>query len=83
MIGKLFQKMVDVQRDIHIAFAERITSYAETGDWWQIEYETGENGLAWVADVVVDCMAPAHLHQLDACERTVPMGQSIVCAISS
>jgi uncharacterized protein YraI len=26
----------------------------ETGDWWQIEYEAGENGLAWVADVVVD-----------------------------
>ncbi|MBN1995854.1 MAG: SH3 domain-containing protein [Anaerolineae bacterium] len=26
----------------------------ETGDWWQIEYQAGENGLAWVADVVVD-----------------------------
>ncbi|MEM7344855.1 MAG: SH3 domain-containing protein, partial [Chloroflexota bacterium] len=26
----------------------------ETGDWLQIEYEDGENGLAWVAKVVVD-----------------------------
>lgn len=26
----------------------------ETGEWWQIEYETGEAGLAWVADAVVD-----------------------------
>lgn len=25
-----------------------------TGDWWQIEYPAGENGLAWVADVVVN-----------------------------
>jgi hypothetical protein len=26
----------------------------EAGDWWQIEYEAGENGLAWVAAEVVD-----------------------------
>lgn len=26
----------------------------ETGDWWQIEYEAGETGRAWVADAVVD-----------------------------
>ncbi len=26
----------------------------ETGDWWQIEYDKGENGLGWVADAVVD-----------------------------
>ena len=26
----------------------------ETGDWWQIEYETGEDGLAWIANAVVD-----------------------------
>lgn len=26
----------------------------DSGEWWQIEYEAGENNLAWVADVVVD-----------------------------
>jgi len=26
----------------------------DLGDWWQIEFEAGENGLAWVADAVVD-----------------------------
>ena len=26
----------------------------DTGEWWQIEYDAGENGLAWVADAVVD-----------------------------
>jgi uncharacterized protein YraI len=26
----------------------------EIGDWWQIEYDQGENGLGWVADAVVD-----------------------------
>ncbi|MBN1219266.1 MAG: SH3 domain-containing protein [Anaerolineae bacterium] len=26
----------------------------EIGDWWQIEYQAGENDLAWVADAVVD-----------------------------
>jgi uncharacterized protein YraI len=26
----------------------------DLGDWWLIEFETGENGLAWVADAVVD-----------------------------
>jgi uncharacterized protein YgiM (DUF1202 family) len=26
----------------------------DTGEWWQIEYTASENGLAWVADVVVD-----------------------------
>ncbi len=32
----------------------RVVAKNETGDWWQIEYRAGENGLAWVADVVVD-----------------------------
>jgi uncharacterized protein YgiM (DUF1202 family) len=27
---------------------------SETGEWWQIAYEDGEDGLAWVADAVVD-----------------------------
>jgi hypothetical protein len=26
----------------------------ETGEWWQVKYAPGENGLAWVAAVVVD-----------------------------
>jgi len=26
----------------------------DLGDWWLIEFEAGENGLAWVADAVVD-----------------------------
>jgi len=26
----------------------------DLGDWWLIEFEGGENGLAWVADAVVD-----------------------------
>ena len=26
----------------------------EAGDWWQIQYPAGENGLAWVADAAVD-----------------------------
>jgi uncharacterized protein YraI len=26
----------------------------DVGDWWQIEYEAGENGLGWVAGAVVD-----------------------------
>ncbi|MGI9356181.1 MAG: ABC transporter permease [Rhizobiaceae bacterium] len=36
MITELFQELVDVQRDIYIALGERITSYAETDDWWQL-----------------------------------------------
>jgi uncharacterized protein YraI len=31
-----------------------VVGRSETGAWWQIEYEEGENGLAWVADAVVD-----------------------------
>ena len=26
----------------------------ETNEWWQIEYQSGDNGLAWVASAVVD-----------------------------
>jgi uncharacterized protein YgiM (DUF1202 family) len=26
----------------------------ETGEWWQIDYAEGEDGLGWVADTVVD-----------------------------
>jgi len=26
----------------------------ENGDWWQIEYSSGEDGVAWVADVVIE-----------------------------
>lgn len=32
MMG-LFQDLVAVQREIHLAFAERIKTFAETGDW--------------------------------------------------
>ena len=32
----------------------KVVGRNEAGDWWQIEYPAGENGLAWVADVVVD-----------------------------
>lgn len=36
MIAWLFQSMIEVQRDIYLAFAERIKLYAETGDWSQL-----------------------------------------------
>jgi uncharacterized protein YgiM (DUF1202 family) len=32
----------------------RVVAKNETGEWWQIEYQAAENGLAWVAAVVVD-----------------------------
>lgn len=32
----LFQEAVSVQRDIYLAFAGRIRTFAETGDWWQL-----------------------------------------------
>ncbi len=32
----LFQEAVSVQRDIYLAFAARIRTFAETGDWWQL-----------------------------------------------
>ncbi len=31
-----------------------VVAQDSSGDWWQIEYEAAENGLAWVADAVVD-----------------------------
>ncbi len=31
-----------------------VVGQSETGDWWQIEYEAGEDGLGWVANAVVD-----------------------------
>lgn len=31
-----------------------VTGKNETGEWWQIKYEEGEGGLAWVANAVVD-----------------------------
>ncbi len=31
-----------------------IVAKNNTGEWWQVEYQAGENGLAWLADVVVD-----------------------------
>jgi uncharacterized protein YgiM (DUF1202 family) len=31
-----------------------VVGKSETAEWWQIEYEDGEDGLAWVADAVVD-----------------------------
>jgi uncharacterized protein YraI len=36
-----------------------VVSQNETRDWWQIEYEAGENGLAWVAAAVVDLVGEA------------------------
>lgn len=32
----------------------RVVGRDETGEWWQIEYPEAENGLAWVADAVVE-----------------------------
>lgn len=32
----LFQEAVSLQRDIYLAFAARIRTFAETGDWWQL-----------------------------------------------
>ncbi|MBI1878508.1 MAG: SH3 domain-containing protein [Chloroflexi bacterium] len=31
-----------------------VVGKSETGEWWQIEYEDGQDGLAWVADAVVN-----------------------------
>ena len=31
-----------------------VSARDDTGEWWQIEYRAGENGLAWVAGAVVD-----------------------------
>lgn len=31
----------------------------DTGDWWLVEFEAGENSAAWVADVVVDFVGEA------------------------
>jgi uncharacterized protein YgiM (DUF1202 family) len=31
-----------------------VIAQSETGEWWQIPYEPSENGLAWVADAVVE-----------------------------
>lgn len=36
MIAWLFNEMVTVQREIYLAFGDRITVYAETGDWSQL-----------------------------------------------
>lgn len=29
----MFKAIVDLQRDIYLAFAERISAFAESGDW--------------------------------------------------
>lgn len=34
--------------------SSQVVAKNETGEWWQVEYQTAENGLAWVAAVVVD-----------------------------
>ena len=31
-----------------------VVGQSETGDWWQIEYDAGVDGLAWVANAVVE-----------------------------
>jgi uncharacterized protein YraI len=43
LLGRLEQDTVAV-----------VVARDDLGDWWQIEYEAGENGLGWVAAAVVD-----------------------------
>lgn len=53
-----------------------VTGKNETGEWWQIKYEKGEGGLAWVANAVIDFSGDAA--SVPVVKFTLPTGTPTV-----